>query len=582
MAVDLGYKVVVLITTVVGMWMISADADVMKREEFISPCTNLSEQCEVEDSCAYTFLFPKDKVKGCRGFRRTIMIMRKQNDEIVTAKETAQQCVTSLEEQQADINELMEFKNLNEYQSRKQVRRLQRQIQQIEEDRIKEQQTVKNQNDEIEYLTIEKNRQQQELLLQKAIINSLEERMVEMRDDLTAAMNTQVPPTTTTTTPTTVAMETTTATTATQESPMKTAIIEPPKYFEYFTNLTLPESIRSLVTFEINCVSFMAYTTSNGTHISMFDNGTILPVQHIGTDSGDINYNGLEFFKIADRHFLGITNCRLGNHCIYRWENDTFVEFQIMSLNGVNSWQMHYFRGKTSQGKKHFLALASFSRYDTRLYANVNDINSVIYVLKDDRFVTFQTIATNGARGVTSVTIGNYVYVCFANSWSVKVWPRFNIKSEVFRLSADGFYFSRHQSLPIAGGSASITPFHFAGNTYLMDVFWQSGKVGEGLQTESPLFIWDEATRLFAVHQVFLTHNGRMVCPFTVKNQLYFVVTNHGDSYTDPFAVIYRRSESGFIEHQRLQIVGGDSCATFEDDDDLYIIIGNTILVYPN
>ncbi|XP_070536566.1 uncharacterized protein [Ptychodera flava] len=565
MAAGLKYSTLCLVASAVHIFLHTTNI-LAQRNTILSRCENLTSSCDdlEEDTCVYTFLLPRDEQKGCIGFRRSVIILRQQDKEITALKEKAENCLATLVDHESKLADLVEFKDLTEYQDRKQFRRLQRQQERWEEDLIRQQYIIETHKRDIEHLSLEKVRQQNELDRQNKRIEALEQILSSLQG-LGTGSGVLVP---------NVAMET-----QSQQTPtVSPEYVDQTDFTESVFNLTVHDPIRSIIMFEINCVSYIAYVTANGTDIMVFENYTATPYQHISAEPGDITYNGLTFFKMEDQYFLTVTNCRLGNHCIYRWENGTFEEFQVIFLSGIHSWGIHYFHTLTSQGRKHFLVLPSFSKYDTRLYSYKHDIDSVIFVWNGERFVTFQTIPTSGARSVASVAIGNYVYICFANSFSGKVWPRYKVYSEIYKIAVNGLSFARHQLLELPGASAMAVAFHFGGETYLVDVMWQG--VYGGLSTDTPIYIWDEDSAQFVQHQTIQTLNARMLCPFIVKNQLYFVVTNSGDSENGPFAVIYTRSKSGanFIEHQRFQATRGHHCAVYQRADENYLIIDDSVL----
>ncbi|XP_077862678.1 uncharacterized protein LOC144344670 [Saccoglossus kowalevskii] len=518
-------------------------------------CANQTRPCEIEDSCTYAFVLPSKEGTTCEGLKQTITTIHQSGIE---------ECAIKLEEHEMKLAVLIEFKNENEYQQRKQLRRLQRGQGQWEEELRRHQQMIDDQNKEIMLLRSNDVKQQKELDRQNMKISELEEIVNNIKSSPGVVYAGPQP-----TVPAPVQRSTTveqfSATTASFTTEPINDDIQLQKILDISSYV---KSIRSFVSFEIDCVHYIATTDFNGTVIHTVGNTTLSFYQKIGGKPPDnVEFNTLDFFKIGEDKFLVLTNCDQGSHCIYKWVNGSFINFQTIVLDGILSWKIHYFNADTLIGTRHFLAIASYSKYDTRVYSYNYDISSAIYVWNGQLFVQFQTIPTSGARGVTSVVIGKRVYICFANSWSGKVWPRYNVQSEIFRLSLDGSYFSPYQKLPYAGGSSSVTAFYFTGNIYLMDILWQSAD--GSLLADSPLYIWDTTSEMFVSRQRIPTNNGRMLCTFTLKNQLYFIVVNSGnglDDQVDSIVYVTMGTAGEFAEHQRVVTKSGKNCAVFQKD----------------
>ena len=105
----------------------------------------------------------------------------------------------------------------------------------------------------------------------------------------------------------------------------------------------------------------------------------------------------LEFFSIANKHFLAVANHYDGTNrldsTVYQWNGKLFVDFQKLSTNGANHFT--YFK---IYGEK-YLAVANY--HDGR----TTSTKSVIYKWSGGKFNRFQDIPTEGAFGCTAFVI---------------------------------------------------------------------------------------------------------------------------------------------------------------------------------
>ena len=103
----------------------------------------------------------------------------------------------------------------------------------------------------------------------------------------------------------------------------------------------------------------------------------------------------LEYFSIADKHFLAVANHYDGTYqldsVIYQWNGKMFVVVQKLSTKGAV-----HFAFFTINGDK-YLAVANYHDGSTL------SIKSVIYKWSSGKFNKFQEIATEGANGMYGV-----------------------------------------------------------------------------------------------------------------------------------------------------------------------------------
>ena len=129
----------------------------------------------------------------------------------------------------------------------------------------------------------------------------------------------------------------------------------------------------------------------------------------------------LEYFSIADKHFLAVANYYDGTRqldsVIYQW-------------NGKIHKRGNHFIYFTINGDK-YLAVANYYDGSTR------SLKSVIYKWSSSKFNKFQEIATEGAVGCTAFVISNDTFIAFANHYNSQ--QKYSVQSTVFKWSGGHF-----------------------------------------------------------------------------------------------------------------------------------------------
>ena len=155
----------------------------------------------------------------------------------------------------------------------------------------------------------------------------------------------------------------------------------------------------------------------------------------------------LEYFSIANKHFLAVANHYDGSHrldsTVYQWNGKLFVDFQKLSTNGASHFTFFKVNGE------HYLLVANFHDRST------HSTKSVIYKWNSRKFNRFQDISTEGARGCTAFEIHGDTFIAFANSQH---------KSTVFKWS--GGRFVKLQSLQTYG-AYDVRSFNINSHTFL-------------------------------------------------------------------------------------------------------------------
>ena len=143
----------------------------------------------------------------------------------------------------------------------------------------------------------------------------------------------------------------------------------------------------------------------------------------------------LEYFSIADKHFLAVANYYDGTYLlesvVYQWNGKLFVLFQKIPTKGAS-----HFTFFTINSEK-YLAVSNYHDGST------HSTKSVIYKWSGSQFNKFQEIATEGAMGCEAFVINNNTFLAFANYYNSQ--QKYSVQSTVFKWS--GGHFVKMQSL---------------------------------------------------------------------------------------------------------------------------------------
>ena len=180
----------------------------------------------------------------------------------------------------------------------------------------------------------------------------------------------------------------------------------------------------------------------------------------VTSGAGDI-----EYFTIADKHYLAVAN-RVGlNSVIYTWNGHKFVASQNVPANGTTS--INYFKIL----QEPFLAVT-----------NYKSMNSVIYKWKDHQVEKFQEKGTEEgilSLASTAFEINNETFIAFAHFKNSQ--QGYAANSTVFKWSGNSFV--KLQSLQTYGAAdfwspstSTVTQFlvfanEYEGSNYNIDSF---------------------------------------------------------------------------------------------------------------
>ena len=268
---------------------------------------------------------------------------------------------------------------------------------------------------------------------------------------------------------------------------------------------------------------------------------------------------GLEYFSIADKHFLAVANNYDGSHqldsVIYQWNGKMFVVFQKLSTKGAS--HVTFF---TINGDK-YLAVANY--FD----GSTHSIKSVIYKWSSGKFNKFQEIATEGAMGCTAFVINNDTFIAFANHYNSQ--QKYSVQSTVFKWS--GRHFVKLQSLQTYG-AWDVKSFNINGHTFLAFANYYSGN---STNNDSFIYKWDGGR--FVLFQSIPTRGALVMYPFVISGQTYLGVANYYDSSQrhNTQSVVYQASGAQFVKYQEFPTHGAHDMTSLEYKGHTYLAVAN-------
>ena len=312
---------------------------------------------------------------------------------------------------------------------------------------------------------------------------------------------------------------------------------------------------RSVKQFSINGSLFLAFanfgsdterfSTDSFIYKLSDSTGKFFLFQTIGTTGA----RSIEYFTIADRHYLAVANRKNGstsrlNSVIYQWNGHQFVFFQKIAANEATC--VDFFKII----KDMFLAVTNFR------------IASVIYKWNSNQFKKFQEIRTDQAVMSAAFVINNESFIAFANR-------RIAQPSIVFKWS--GQHFVNLQSLPTYGARA-VKSFNINGDTFLAFANNYNGT----FNIDSFIYKWNGSQ--FVHFQSIPTHGAHAVHPFVMCGQTYLGVANRRDDSHgfNTKSVVYQASGSQFSVYQQISTQGAFDMTSFEYKGHIYLAVANS------
>ena len=268
---------------------------------------------------------------------------------------------------------------------------------------------------------------------------------------------------------------------------------------------------------------------------------------------------GLEYFSIADKHFLAVANYYDGTHqldsVIYQWNGKLFVVFQKLSTKGAAHFAFFTINGDN------YLAVANY--YD----GSTHSIKSVIYKWSSGKFNKFQEIATEGALGCTAFVINNDTFIAFANHYNSQ--QKYSVQSTVLKWS--GGHFVKLQSLQTYG-ARDLKSFNINGHTFLAFANLYSGS---SYNIDSFIYNWDGGR--FVLFQSIATREAQAWHPFVISGETYLGVANYYDSSQkqNTQSVVYQASGARFIKYQEFSTRGAHGMTSFVYKGHTYLAVAN-------
>ena len=269
--------------------------------------------------------------------------------------------------------------------------------------------------------------------------------------------------------------------------------------------------------------------------------------------------SGLEYFSIADKHFLAVSNRYDGTYqldsAVYQWNGQWFVVFQKIPTKGATDFTFFTINGEN------YLSVANY--YD----GSTHSTKSVIYKWSNGNFNKFQEIPTEGAQGCTTFVITNDTFIAFANHYNSK--QQYAVQSTVFKWS--GGHFVKLQSLQTSGAHG-VNSVNINGHTFLALANYYSGSKHN---IDSFIYKWDGIK--FVLFQSIPTRGATAWHPFVIIGQTFLGVANHrGDSQKhNTQSVVYQASGAQFIKYQEIPTNGARAITTFEYKGHTYLAVAN-------
>ena len=269
----------------------------------------------------------------------------------------------------------------------------------------------------------------------------------------------------------------------------------------------------------------------------------------------------IEFFTIADKHFLAVANHYDGttyrvDSVIYQWNGHQFIAVQNISTNGAAKFI--YFQILQDV----FLGVANFHNDTTHF------INSVIYIWKDNRFEKFQEIGTEGALSSTVFVINNETFMVFANTHNSK--DGYSVHSSVFKWS--GGHFVKLQSLQTYG-AGDVKSFNNDGDTFLA---FANERNKSNSNIDSFIYKWDG--NKFVLFKSISTHAAVDWHPFVMCDQTFLVVANFFDESLQKYnipSVVYQASGEKLIKYREIETQGAHGMTSFEYKGHTFLAVAN-------
>ena len=221
------------------------------------------------------------------------------------------------------------------------------------------------------------------------------------------------------------------------------------------------------------------------------------------------------------------------------------------------------------------LLASSFFTIDGENYLAVSEYNddstysidSFVYKWKQERFVRYQNIPTDGAMACDSTVIANETFLVYANQYHSQ--KKYNTESNVYKWS--GGHFLKFQSVQTQG-LYSAKFFRVNGHVFLAFANYYTGSK---YNTNSPIYKWNGVK--FTLFQEIHTRGAMEIQPFEMNGEMFLAIANYrgdNDGYSVR-SVVYKASGAQFTLFQDLQTLRARGVHAIVHKGQRYLVFAN-------
>ena len=253
---------------------------------------------------------------------------------------------------------------------------------------------------------------------------------------------------------------------------------------------------------------------------------------------------------------------------IYQW---VFLLFTTECKQGL-----HFFEKFQEIPTKGAAAVKFFSIGDDLflVFANYFDdsieykVKSVVYKMENKRFILNQTLSTLGAYGIEHFTIGEVHYMAIANNFDHMHGYKQN--SAIYKWSTGKF--EEFQVIP-TNGASGVKFFTIEGDHYLAVAEYRGG--GSARSIDSFVYKWKQGR--FVKYQNILTDSARACDSIVIANETFLVYANyyHPQNKYNTESNVYKWSGGHFLKFQSVQTQGAYSAKFFRVNGHVFLAFAN-------
>ena len=227
-----------------------------------------------------------------------------------------------------------------------------------------------------------------------------------------------------------------------------------------------------------------------------------------------------------------------------------FEKFQEIPTKGAAA--VRFF----SIGDDLFLVFANHygdrSKYKTK---------SVIYKMENKRFVLIQTLVTHGANGVEHFTIDGVHYIAIANHYDAG----YKLNSVIYKWSKGKF----EEFQDVSTNGASVLKFF----TIDEEHYLAFSEYSDGTTNSVDSFVYKWKRGRFMKYQNISTDGARACDSIVIANETFLVHANyfHSQSKHSTESSVYKWSGGHFLKFQSVQTQGAYSAKFFRVDGHVFL-----------